>query len=136
MVSAPVPMSVAPIIRLKEPSSLILIMAPPMSTPGMADPCMAMAPPTPRTLLPLPWRLPCFSRQPMLCIPRSAHSARPQEYSSWEKPSLPSFMFLESGLTSPTRTQFFARKSIGSRPRARATSSMCDSAAKAPWGTP
>src|SRR5436189_52808 len=48
MVSAPVPMSVAPMSRLKEASSFIFREAAPMSTPGMPEACITMAMPTPR----------------------------------------------------------------------------------------
>ena len=48
IVSAPVPMSVAPTSRLKDASSFIFREAAPMSTPGMPDACMTIAIPTPR----------------------------------------------------------------------------------------
>ena len=69
IVSEPVPMSVAPMSRLKEPSSFILSDAPPMSMYGMAVPCIANAAPTPRRRLGRPGTacqstLPRFADQP------------------------------------------------------------------------
>ena len=46
-VSEPVPRSVAPTRRLKEPSSLSLILAAPMSSPAMPVPCIQIARPIP-----------------------------------------------------------------------------------------
>jgi hypothetical protein len=46
-VSEPVPRSVAPTSRLKEPSSFILMVAAAMSMSGMPDPCMWADIPTP-----------------------------------------------------------------------------------------
>ena len=67
IVSEPVPMSVAPISRLKEPSSFILIEAAPMSTPGMPEACITIAMPTPAAQRALAScaRLRRFSAQPI-----------------------------------------------------------------------
>ena len=82
-VSDPVPRSVAPTRRLKEPSSLILMLAPPISRPGMAVPCIHIAAPRPRRK----WGFPGTSRQagsslrsqPIAFMPCSKHSFRPQD---------------------------------------------------------
>ena len=50
-VSAPVPRSVAPNSRLKDPSSFILIEHAPMSTSGIPEPCMQRAKPMPRRMV-------------------------------------------------------------------------------------
>ena len=80
MVSAPVPMSVAPMSRLNEPSSFILIEAAPMSTPGMPEACMTIAMPSPRRSGPFPGLFfLARSFQPMARAPSWMAWGSPQE---------------------------------------------------------
>ena len=60
MVSEPVPRSVAPISRLKEPSSFILMVAAPISNPAIPLPWIMTAIPMPRLIGPL-WFLYFFA---------------------------------------------------------------------------
>ena len=78
MVSQPVPISAAPMERLKKPSSLSLMVAEPTSTPEMPEPCIAMATPAARTF-PLPIsRTGNFSSQWKSSLHRVMHRSRAQ----------------------------------------------------------
>ena len=109
MVSAPVPMSVAPTSRLNEPSSFILIDAAPMSTPGDARglhhdghaDAAAHAPAVAAPELAVALARPL---QPMACAPAWMAWGRPQERMSCLKPSLPSPSTSAMGWSSPSCT--------------------------------
>src|SRR5262245_15078253 len=80
IVSLPVPMSVAPMVRLKLASSFILSAAAPMSTPGMPEACITIAMPRPRRLGPWPTTS-ClrFLLQPIALAPCSIAFGSPHE---------------------------------------------------------
>ncbi len=146
-VSAPVPRSAAPTRRLNDPSSLILIEHAPMSTNGMPDPCMHSASPIPRRMCGRSGG--CFHRgssrrcQPIARRPCATHSSRPQvvtcgmssgAISSTTPPRSPRRSTMSSA--SPGCTQFVRRNATGSRCKARAMSSICDSSPKNACGAP
>ena len=140
-VSDPVPRSVAPINRLKEPSSFILRLAAPMSRYGIAVPCIIMAMPMPRRR----WGLlgtRCqastlnLSSQPITARPCRTHSSRPTVWIISGRGSRPSLQAVLKGCSSPGRSAFFNRNSIGSSASERAIFSMCRSTAQYPCGTP
>ena len=144
-VSAPVPRSVAPMSMLNDPSSLSLIEQPPMSRNGMAVPCMQKAKPRPRRMLGRSEgafqaaslrRLQSTSRMPW-----ATHSSIPDDmtfgYSSSSSSSTArSPRWGAMSISSPTLTQLRRLKSMGSRPRAPAMSSMWASRANSAWGAP
>ena len=120
-VSEPVPRSVAPTSRLKLPSSFILMLAAPMSSPAMAVPCMQTAMPSPRRMCgragsacqvgslaagPSRWRRrPAPRTPPGRSSARSARSLRGPRPAPWP-----------SAAGRPTRTAFLRRKSTTSKP--------------------
>jgi hypothetical protein len=136
IVSEPVPMSVAPMSRLNEPSSFILMEAAPISTPGMPEACMTMAMPTPRRTGPATARARRFSAHPMALAPSWMAWGRPHERTTWRWPSRPSPSASVIGCSSPSWTWLRRRNSRGSSPSAIATSSTWLSRAKKPCGQP
>ncbi len=140
-VSDPVPRSVAPTKRLKEPSSLILMLAPPISRLGIDVPCISKATPIPFFRWSLPGTacqlgLPYFSSQPIACRPCWTHSTRPLVTMVSGLGSRPSLQAVLKGCSSPGRSAFFNRNSKGSKSSALTIVSKCRSIAQKPCGTP
>ena len=132
MVSLPVPRSVAPTRRLKDPSSLSLITADAISIFAIPEPCMAIAIPTPLTLLPFLLLFLNFSSHLNIFFPLSIHSSSLQLFITISTPSLPSPIILNMGDVSPSFIMFFFLISTGSIPSFSARISMADSRAKFP----
>ena len=118
-VSDPVPRSVAPTRQLNDPSSFILIDAAPISRYGMAVPCITQAIPMPLRSLGLPGTvcqsgLPNFRAQSIDAAPCSTHCGSAQVLMISGRGSRPSLHARLNGCSSPARTMFFKRNSIGS----------------------
>ena len=102
-VSLPVPRSVAPISRLNEPSSFILIVAAPMSISGMLEPCIRQHMPMPRRTRPfLSAGDPRFF-QPMALAPSLMHLSSSQLPMAISTPALPSPSAAKTGEVMPER---------------------------------
>ena len=140
-VSEPVPRSVPPTSTLKLPSSFILMLAAPMSSPGMAVPCMQTAMPNPRRM----WGRCGSTRhcgsslrsQAIAAAPWLTHCSSPQLCTTcgWRLLS-PSPNAAVIGTGSPERTAFLSRNSTASKPNASAISSIRLSSANSAWGAP
>jgi len=141
IVSLPVPRSVAPTSRLKEPSSFSFKLAPPISRYGIAVPCMTMATPIPRFKCGLPATschsgFPYLCSQSIACAPSRTHSSSPTVSTISGRGSRPSFQAVLKGWYSPDLKAFLRRKASGSKPKSRAIISICRSTGQKPCGTP
>ena len=129
-VSLPVPRSVAPISRLNEPSSLILIVAAPMSISGMLEPCIRHAMPMPRRKRPVFCLQSLRFFQPIAFAPALMQRSSSQLPIACSTPALPSPSAANTGEVSPLRMWFRIRNSRGSMPIASASSSIAQSMPK------
>ena len=133
--SLPVPRSVAPMSRLKEPSSFILILAAPMSTSGTLEPCIRAHMPSPRRKRPV-FSVPGSAGSTISLAPISMHS--PQRNCRWSsaRPSCLRPGPRRPGELSPDLMWLSLRNSTGSMPIASAISSIRHSTAKEAWVAP
>ena len=137
-VSDPVPRSVAPTSTLKLPSSFIFILAAPMSSPGIAVPCIQTAIPSPRRMYGLSssifqvisfFRDHSISSCPILIQSVNAHEVTICGSISLSSIASPSPIAPVIGIGSPSCTALCFLKSIGSIFISKAISSIRHSSA-------